>query len=98
MTLYKQGLAFGYVQGTKYHRDRPMRDNLGSIPQTAAFKNYPEVERLQLPEPDLSRPANLWQCLAKRRSERDYTTDPLSIEELSRLMWAAQGVTNLSLH
>ena len=93
MTLYKQGLAFGYVQGTKYYRDRTMRDDLGSIPATKRFKNYPEVERLQLPEPDLSRPANLWQCLAKRRSERDYTTDPLSIEELSRLMWAAQGVT-----
>jgi len=93
MILYKQGLAFGYVQGSKYHRDRPMRDNLGSIPPTAAFKNYPEAERLQLPEPDLSRPANLWQCLAKRRSERDYTTDPLSLDELSKIMWAAQGVT-----
>ncbi len=93
MTLYKQGLAFGYVQGTKYQRDRHMRDDLGSIPPTPNFKNYPEAERLQLPEPDLSRPANLWQCLARRRSERDYTTDPLSIEELSRLMWAAQGVT-----
>jgi len=93
MTFYKQGLAFGYVQGTKYCRDRNMKDDLGSIPATKRFKNYPEVERLQLPEPDLSRPANLWQCLAKRRSERDYTTDPLTIEELSRLMWAAQGVT-----
>jgi len=93
MARYKQGLAFDYVQGTKYHRDRPMRDNLGSIPPTPNFKNYPEAERLQLPEPDLSRPANLWQCLAKRRSERDYTTDPLSLEELSKIMWAAQGVT-----
>jgi len=93
MTLYKQGLAFGYVQGTKYYRDRTMKDDLGSIPGTHRFKNYPDAERVQLPEPDLSRPANLWQCLAKRRSERDYTTDPLSIEELSRLMWAAQGVT-----
>lgn len=93
MTLYKQGLAFGYVQGTKYHRDRHMRDDLGSIPPTPNFKNYPEAERLQLPEPDLSRPANLWQCLAKRRSERNTTPDPLSVDELSKIMWAAQGVT-----
>ena len=93
MTLYKQGLAFGYVQGTKYHRDRHMKDDLGSIPPTPNFKNYPEAERLQLPEPDLSRPANLWQCLTRRRSERDYTTDPLSLDELSKIMWAAQGVT-----
>ncbi len=93
MTFYKQGLAFGYVQGTKYYRDRPWRDDLGSIPPTRGFKNYPKAECLQLPEPDLSRPANLWQCLAKRRSERDYTAESLSIEELSRLVWAAQGVT-----
>jgi SagB-type dehydrogenase family enzyme len=93
MTRYKQGLAFGYMQGTKYYRDRPWRDNLGSIPATKQFKNYPEVERLQLPEPDLSFSANLWQCLAKRRSERDYTTNPLSLEELAKLMWAAQGIT-----
>jgi SagB-type dehydrogenase family enzyme len=93
MTLYKQGLAFRYIQSTKYYRNRPGKDDLGSIPSTTAFKNYPEAERLQLPEPDLSRPANLWQCLAIRRSERNTTPDPLSLQELSKIMWAAQGVT-----
>ena len=93
MIHYKQGLAFRYIQSTKYYRDRPMRDDLGSIPPTPAFKNYPEAERLQLPEPDLSRPANLWQCLDRRRSERNTTTDPLDLKELSKIMWAAQGVT-----
>jgi len=93
MTLYKQGLAFRYIQNTKYYRDRPGKDDLGSIPSTTAFKNYPEAERLQLPEPDLSRPANFWQCLATRRSERNTTPDPLSLQELSKIMWAAQGVT-----
>ena len=93
MTLYKQGLAFRYIQSTKYYRNRPGKDDLGSIPSTTAFKNYPEAERLQLPEPDLSRPANLWQCLATRRCERNTTPDPLSLQELSKIMWAAQGVT-----
>ena len=93
MERYKQGLAFRYMQGTKYHRDRLLKDDLGSIPAPKRFKNYQEAERLVLPQPDLSRPADLWQCLARRRSERDYTTDPLSLEELSKLMWAAQGVT-----
>jgi len=93
MTFYKQGLAFRYIQSTKYYRNRPGKDDLGSIPSTTAFKNYPEAERLQLPEPDLSRPANLWQCLATRRCERNTTPDPLSLQELSKIMWAAQGVT-----
>jgi SagB-type dehydrogenase family enzyme len=90
---YKKGLAFSYVQGTKYYRERSPRDDLGSIPTPERFKTYREAEKLQLPQPDLSEPADLWQCLAKRRSERNTTPDPLRIEELSKLLWAAQGVT-----
>ena len=93
MTQYKQGLAFRYIQNTKYYRDRPLTDDLGAIPHPPAFKHYPEAARIQLPEPDLSRPANLWQCLARRRSERNTTADPLGLDELSKIMWAAQGVT-----
>jgi SagB-type dehydrogenase family enzyme len=90
---YKQGLAFRYVQGTKYYRERSPRDDLGSIPSPGHFKTYHDAQKVQLPQPDLSEPADLWQCLAKRRSERDTTPEPLSIEELAKLLWAAQGVT-----
>lgn len=90
---YKKGLAIRYVQGTKYYRERSPRDDLGSLPSPERFKNYPDAERLRLPQPDLSEPADLWQCLAKRRSERNTTPDPLSVEELATLLWAAQGVT-----
>lgn len=93
MSAYKQGLAFGYMQGTKYHRDRSMSDNLGAIPSPEPFKNYPDSERILLPQPDLSHPINLWECLAKRRSERNTMPDPLHLDELAQLMWAAQGVT-----
>ncbi|UCD90250.1 MAG: SagB/ThcOx family dehydrogenase [Desulfobacterales bacterium] len=93
MANYKKGLAFGYMQGTKYHRDRPMSDNLGAIPSPGPFKHYPDSERIPLPQPDLSQSINLWDCLAKRRSERNTAPDPLSLEELAQLMWAAQGVT-----
>ena len=93
MTSYKQGIAFRYIQDTKYHRDRPMKDDLGSIPATNHFKNYPDAARVQLPQPDLSRPADLWQCLTQRRSERNYTSDPLGLDDFVRLLWAAQGVT-----
>ena len=93
MTLYKEGLAFRYIQGTKYHRDKPLKDHLGSIPASQSSKNYPDTERFQLPQPDLNRSADLWQCMKRRRSERDTTSKPLSLNELSTLLWAAQGVT-----
>ncbi|MBW2671536.1 MAG: SagB/ThcOx family dehydrogenase, partial [Deltaproteobacteria bacterium] len=93
MASYKQGIAFRYIQDTKYHRDRPMKDDLGSIPATSHFKNYPDAARVQLSQPELSRPADLWQCLARRRSERNYSSDPLGLDDFIRLLWAAQGVT-----
>jgi SagB-type dehydrogenase family enzyme len=93
MASYKQGIAFRYIQDTKYHRDRPMKDDLGSLPATHRCKNYPDAARVQLPQPDLSRPADLWQCLTRRRSERNYTSDPLGLDDFVRLLWAAQGVT-----
>jgi len=93
MANYKKGLAFRYVQGTKYFRDRQMTDDLGMIPPGEDSKDYLDAELIQLPEPDLSQPADLWQCLTRRRSERSTTPDPLSLGDLSKLMWAAQGVT-----
>jgi SagB-type dehydrogenase family enzyme len=90
---YKKGLAFTYVQGTKYARERVPRDDLGAIPSPGRFKTYSEAEPLPLSQPDFNEAANLWQCLSRRRSERDTTQDPLSGEELSKILWAAQGVT-----
>ncbi len=93
MAQYKKGLAFSYVQGTKYSRDRSPRDDLGAIPSPERFKTYPDAERLRLPQPDFTEPADLWQCLARRRSERNTTPDPLRVEELVKILWAAQGIT-----
>ena len=93
MANYKEGLAYTYVQGTKYSRERAPRDHLGAIPSPDRFKTYPDAELLSLSQPDFSQPADLWQCLARRRSERDTSQDPLSGEELSKILWAAQGIT-----
>jgi len=93
MSLYKEGLAFRYIQGTKYHRDKSLKDDLGPIPAVRSIKNYPDAQRFDLPKPDLSHSADLWQCLSRRRSKRDTTPDPLSLNELATLLWAAQGVT-----
>ncbi len=93
MAKYKKGLAFSYVQGTKYSRERSPKDDLGSIPSPERFKTYPDAEKLRLPQPDLSESVDLWQCLSNRRSERNTTPEPLTIKELAKLLWAAQGVT-----
>jgi SagB-type dehydrogenase family enzyme len=50
-------------------------------------------ESFRLPEPKLASKTSVEEALSKRRSVRDYSPDSLSMEEISQLLWSAQGVT-----
>lgn len=46
-----------------------------------------------LPQPRGTRPLSLERVLSTRRSHREFTTQPLTEQEISQLLWAAQGIT-----
>jgi SagB-type dehydrogenase family enzyme len=48
---------------------------------------------ISLPPPEISADPGLWEVLRKRRSTREYSQEPLSLQELANLLWAIQGVT-----
>lgn len=59
-------------------------------PWTAAT---PE-SRVALPSPRASGPLSLEQVLARRRSVREFSDQPVTWAEIAQLLWAAQGVTS----
>ena len=50
-------------------------------------------ETIALPKPESGSPMTVEQAIAQRRSCRDYRAEPLTLEQVSRLLWAAQGIT-----
>jgi len=49
---------------------------------------------VQLPAPQQTGAVSVEEALAKRRSIRQYKNEPVTLAEVSQLVWAAQGATN----
>lgn len=50
-------------------------------------------DEVSLPEPRLRGPLSVEEALTRRRSVREYAEAPLTLAQLSQLLWAAQGTT-----
>lgn len=58
----------------------------------SATKNNAIGKRIALPAPDFAGLA-LEECIRKRRSMRDFGAHPITLQQLSQLLFAAQGIT-----
>jgi SagB-type dehydrogenase family enzyme len=61
-----------------------------------SFDTMNDSINIALPAPDLSGNVSIEQALYKRRSVRTYGDEHLSIKEVAQLLWAGQGITELS--
>jgi len=48
---------------------------------------------ISLPKPNLRGKMSVEEAIAKRQSIRNFAQKPLSLEQLSQLLWSAQGIT-----
>lgn len=52
------------------------------------------AETINLPKPNIKGKMSLEQSIQNRRSERDYLAQEISLQQLSQILWAAQGITD----
>lgn len=75
--------------------ERIISDQQKGLPRGDLQKPVPAgAELVDLPTPDSVKPnvPNISECIAKRQSRRKFTSEPISLGELSYLLWATQGV------
>ena len=65
----------------------------GCIQVKKAGSDEKAEEVIKLPEPDY-RGISVEEAIKNRRSVRDYSPEPLTLKELSQILWAAQGITS----
>jgi len=89
----KKGIGDLFQEETKYERDRLPGGYLEWSKKPETYKQYTDRPRVALPRPATEGGAPLWEILSKRRSERDFQQKPVTVDQVSQLLWAAQGVT-----
>ena len=92
MPEYRVSLGFQFLQKTKHHRLTLLTKERENIAPAPWFKTYPDAVKHPLPRPTLG-PENFWEALVHRRSIRRYLKRPLTLEDLSQLLFASQGIT-----
>ena len=81
-----------YLRETRHRRSHLVGGRMDWAHQPDWFKTYPGAPRVQLPDLALD-DSGIFDALARRRSVRAYSAEPLALGELSALLWAAAGVT-----
>ena len=67
---------------------------LSTAMKSDSMSNNRIINKVQLPSPRHKGSVSVEEALLARRSIRDYKDEPLTLAEISQLLWAAQGITN----
>ncbi len=76
-----------FQQETKYYRPSYRSKPSERVPAVSPSRT------ISLRSPALEGGPSLWKALRERRSVRDYSSLPLSLKDISNLLWATQGIT-----
>lgn len=87
------------MEGTRFlERTKLDRRTIGQMPhrpldQAESCTTDGAAIKIALPNDWLNSSTDFWQMLSRRRSQRRYQEEALSLADLAALLWACQGVT-----
>jgi SagB-type dehydrogenase family enzyme len=89
------GVGDEFQRSTKHSRERLLGGYLDWANKPETYKKYPSALKIQLSAKFPNRTLPFVEVLKRRRSARSFLPKPLSIADLSFLLWASTGVQRM---
>ena len=86
------GIGDKFQEDTKHSRKRLLGGYLDWSNKPETYKNYTSAKTVPLSRKFPAEPLSVVEALKKRRSVRSFSSKPLSMDDLSFLLWASTGV------
>lgn len=86
------GIGDEFQTSTKHRRERLLGGHLDWANKPETYKKYPSALQIQLSAEFPNKSLPLVDVLKKRKSVRSFSPEPLSIADLSFLLWASTGI------
>ncbi|MEN3037072.1 MAG: SagB/ThcOx family dehydrogenase [Candidatus Methanosuratincola petrocarbonis] len=84
-------IGYLFQQETKHWRDRPGGGMVDWRKKPSPYKEYPGSEEIALPAFPIPAATLEW-CIRTRRSIREYSPEPVSLDQISFMLWASTGL------
>jgi SagB-type dehydrogenase family enzyme len=81
-----------FQRATKYVRGKIGGGYLDWSKKPGTYKHYPSSPKIKLPPPKYVEAMSVDEAIRKRRSIRAFSQKPLTMEQLSYLLWASTGI------
>ena len=87
------GIGDRFQQETKYFRNKP-GEGTNWDTQPELYKTYPNCKTIRLPHPRLTA-MDFNYAIKNRKSIRDFSDKPITIDQLSYLLWVSTGIQRI---
>ena len=86
------GIGDDFQENTKHSRERLLGGALDWSSKPDTYKEYPSAKKIQLSRNFPAESVSVVEVLRRRRSNRSFSSKPLSVDDLAFLLWASTGI------